>query len=313
VEAELATGVTTMARDMTWLMTSGQFFLHEIMHTRIANGKDEPHIIDEWVVRPDGNSAKGDHVAYGAKWVHKLAQFKLNQGGGAKRASTNADSYAMLANSAWSVNKCLAFQRDANVVPRWWDTTSYFPQAPDKPIDTSSNNGVDLIFPQIVFPNGTDPSTVNFNDLFSTALAGYGNIDEVANGDDASPSQEVSISEPVAAPAPPPGPSPEPSPQSPEASPSLPENICGSWYATTSAAIAACIDSPVCRYKVLFNHFEIYGKNFDPGMIGEDGLALREEIKGKRNCCCCKMLWTELTSCARLRKTHQVGVRKTSR
>lgn len=37
--------------------------------------------------------------AYGPFYVHKLAQRSLNNGGGATRASTNADSYAVLANS----------------------------------------------------------------------------------------------------------------------------------------------------------------------------------------------------------------------
>jgi hypothetical protein len=37
--------------------------------------------------------------AYGPSLVHQLAKRSLSQGGGATRASTNADSYAMLANS----------------------------------------------------------------------------------------------------------------------------------------------------------------------------------------------------------------------
>lgn len=37
--------------------------------------------------------------AYGPRVVYKLAQRSLNQMGGAERASTNADSYAWLANS----------------------------------------------------------------------------------------------------------------------------------------------------------------------------------------------------------------------
>jgi len=50
---------------MTWLRTTGQFFLHEMMHTRIADGGVEPHIIDEYVVaipvseKPVANDIKG--------------------------------------------------------------------------------------------------------------------------------------------------------------------------------------------------------------------------------------------------------------
>lgn len=55
VEQELASGSTRMAKDRTWLRSTGQFFLHELMHTHIANGDDEPHIIDEYVVpTPEG-------------------------------------------------------------------------------------------------------------------------------------------------------------------------------------------------------------------------------------------------------------------
>jgi hypothetical protein len=49
---------------MTWLRTTGQFFLHEMMHTRIADGGVEPHIIDEYVVaipageKPGANDIK---------------------------------------------------------------------------------------------------------------------------------------------------------------------------------------------------------------------------------------------------------------
>ncbi len=49
VRQELASDTTTMAKDMTWLRSTGQFFLHEMMHTRIASGSVEPHNIDEYV------------------------------------------------------------------------------------------------------------------------------------------------------------------------------------------------------------------------------------------------------------------------
>lgn len=103
VEQELAKVSTTMAKDMTWLRSTGQYFLHEMMHTRIADGGVEPHITDEYVVPiPKGEEPGTNDVrAYGPRLVHNLAIRSLTAGGGVTRASTNADSYAMLANAAW--------------------------------------------------------------------------------------------------------------------------------------------------------------------------------------------------------------------
>lgn len=103
IEDDLTKGRTDRARDMEWLKSTGQFFLHEMMHTRIADGGEEPHIIDEYVVQPD----KGDkpdvsmNKAYGPWFVRSLAERDILLGGGATRASTNADSYAILANANW--------------------------------------------------------------------------------------------------------------------------------------------------------------------------------------------------------------------
>lgn len=52
-------------------------------------------------------------MAYGPQYVYRLAQRPLNQGGGATRASTNADSYAWLTNSLY-----------------FYDATGYFPRPP---------------------------------------------------------------------------------------------------------------------------------------------------------------------------------------
>ena len=103
VEEDLDRKSTKMAADMRYLKTSGQFFLHEMMHTRLADNGLEPHINDEYVApipkgeRPGTNDVK----AYGPKLVHNLAKRPVIQGGGATRASTNADSYAILANAIW--------------------------------------------------------------------------------------------------------------------------------------------------------------------------------------------------------------------
>lgn len=103
VEQDLAKGSTKMAKDMEWLRSSGQMFLHEMMHTRIADGGVEPHITDEYVEDWDPNWRARDfeNKAYGPKNVRKLAKRAISRGGGVRRASTNADSYAMLANAIW--------------------------------------------------------------------------------------------------------------------------------------------------------------------------------------------------------------------
>lgn len=105
IEEDLASGSTTKAGDMRYLRSTGQFFLLEMMHTRIADGRVEPHIIDEYVVPIPAGEKPGtnDVKAYGPRLVHNLARRNIKQGGGATRASTNADSYAILANAAWSV------------------------------------------------------------------------------------------------------------------------------------------------------------------------------------------------------------------
>jgi hypothetical protein len=65
--------------------------------------------VNDETVEPESKQ----HWAYGPKRVHQLARLAINQGGGATRASTNADSYAWLANSKF-----------------FYDLTGYFP-APD--------------------------------------------------------------------------------------------------------------------------------------------------------------------------------------
>ena len=103
VEQELASGSTKMAKDMTWLNTRGSMFLHEMLHTRIADGGVEPWIRDQYVndVPIDGPRDPKDEPAYGPKSVHKLARGRIEDGGGVRRASQNSDSYVMLANAVW--------------------------------------------------------------------------------------------------------------------------------------------------------------------------------------------------------------------
>jgi hypothetical protein len=74
-----------------------------MMRTRIADGGIEPYIIDEYAApTPHGEKPGANDVkAYDLRLVHSLAKRSLSQGGGAARASTNADSYTMLVNALW--------------------------------------------------------------------------------------------------------------------------------------------------------------------------------------------------------------------
>ncbi|KAF2872928.1 hypothetical protein BDV95DRAFT_568343 [Massariosphaeria phaeospora] len=105
IESDLAKGDTTTARGADWQKHTGQYILHEMMH---LDSVGKPHILDE-KVDPSGVGPS----AYGPRLVYKLANRPLNQGGGATRASTNADSYAWFTNSKY-----------------FWDLTGYFPAPP---------------------------------------------------------------------------------------------------------------------------------------------------------------------------------------
>ncbi|GIZ39830.1 hypothetical protein CKM354_000319700 [Cercospora kikuchii] len=154
VEDELKKGVTKMASDASWLDSTGRLLLHEMMHTRIADGGIEPHITDEGIF-PKGHGDP-NRWAYGPGPVHRLAHVKLTNGGGVTRASTNADSYAWLADSAW-----------------WWDTTGVFPKADGKDLDDlSGDDGSSLIMQHIDLGNVTDPTGVDFTALYAAAANG---------------------------------------------------------------------------------------------------------------------------------------------
>ncbi|OAL45486.1 hypothetical protein IQ07DRAFT_648187 [Pyrenochaeta sp. DS3sAY3a] len=103
IEEELSEGITEKATLARWQKNTGQMFLHEMMH---LDSVGTPTITDE-LVDPNGVQ----NWAYGPAKTHQLARRNINQGGGATRASTNADSYAWLANSRF-----------------FYDLTGYFPE-----------------------------------------------------------------------------------------------------------------------------------------------------------------------------------------
>ena len=63
----LDTMFTRSARD--YLKTTGQLCLHEMMHTRVADGGKVPHLIDEVVVEP-GRIYPEYPAAYGPALLH---------------------------------------------------------------------------------------------------------------------------------------------------------------------------------------------------------------------------------------------------
>lgn len=142
---------------MNWLKSTGQFFLHELMHTRLAYGSN-PNITDEYT-SSEGNPPK----AYGPKNVNKLARLPKSQGGGVTTGSTNADSYAMLANCMY-----------------WWKTTRFFPAFPGaKDVPESSNEAdpPDVVMLSVDLDNSTNPDTANFAELFNIDLKTFGDND----------------------------------------------------------------------------------------------------------------------------------------
>lgn len=87
---------TKRERDAEWQTTRESVLLHEMEHLVRPSGGVEPSIIDETM----GDEGRG-HRVYGPKLVYKLANRPKKKYGGATRASTNADSYAVLASAIW--------------------------------------------------------------------------------------------------------------------------------------------------------------------------------------------------------------------
>ncbi|KAH9882337.1 hypothetical protein J1614_000573 [Plenodomus biglobosus] len=145
IEKEMAEGNPQKAQEAVWQKNTGQMFLHEMMH---LDSVGNPHIIDEHV---DPNDAQ--NWAYGPSRVHLLARRALNQGGGASRASTNADSYAWLANSKY-----------------FYDLTGYFPRPPnykasDNTIEAQEQTGWTLDFGHITESTAEADVTNRMNEI----------------------------------------------------------------------------------------------------------------------------------------------------
>ncbi|KAF4497527.1 Metalloproteases (zincins), catalytic [Fusarium agapanthi] len=105
IEEQIQNGNTKYAQEAIWQKNMGQYFLHEMMH---LDSVGKPHVKDE-LVKTGRNG--GTRSAYGPRNVYQLAQGDLESGGGAARSSTNADTYAWLAN-------CLYFFEVTKVFPK---------------------------------------------------------------------------------------------------------------------------------------------------------------------------------------------------
>lgn len=243
IEDDLRSGSKTKAGDMRYLKTTGQFLLHEMMHLRVANGADEPHIVDEYIgVKHGERPGTNDKRAYGPALVHNLAKRPINQDGGAGISSTNADSYAMLANSIW-----------------WWDTTSVFPGVPGKAYSATADDATD--YPIMLHVDRGNVSTISattdtLHSQYVADLASYASAAEIA--------QDVNATTTTTTPSSPPS-TPTPIPNQPTPTPAPPPpaaDQCGDWY------------------KFFFDSFEIYGKNFDVAKFGADGSGLKKQVGG---------------------------------
>ena len=210
---------------------------------------------DEYV---DGRNEVGSK-AYGPKLVHRLAQQDISKTGGATRASTNADSYAMLANG-----ECNLVQTPFEVFALltmsfalglyWWAVTGYFPgvQPKKKDVETPEEAAFDQspLALYLDLGNVTDTSTVDFNALYDFELQGFAN--------------EIDSAAPPSPPAAPSGTSLPPPPPPTSASPIPPP----------ASSAPSTVDCDV-KYEFLFNRFTISGKNFDAAKFGMDGSGLK--------------------------------------
>ncbi|KAL2038821.1 hypothetical protein N7G274_008579 [Stereocaulon virgatum] len=138
---------------LTWLQVTSTAILHEMMHTDLI-GKPGPHIGDE-SVDPSNIGRK----AYGPKAVWQLANRAISKGGGAKRASTNADSYAQMMTAMYWSNFVSGFAGD-DLIPNDPDANDN-----DAPV-TPSNWDTIPIF--LYFGNVTDPNT-DWESLYTAA------------------------------------------------------------------------------------------------------------------------------------------------
>ncbi|KAH7080719.1 hypothetical protein FB567DRAFT_448489 [Paraphoma chrysanthemicola] len=157
IEKEMQEGNPQKAQQAVWQKSTGQMFLHEMMHLEsVGNPKIKLIFLIDELVNP--NDVQG--WAYGPTLVHMLARRNLNDGGGASRASTNADSYAWLANSKY-----------------FYDLTGYFPRPPnykgsDATFDAQDQDGWMLDFGRIT----DDLSEADINDRLNRIVAGMSTI-----------------------------------------------------------------------------------------------------------------------------------------
>ena len=148
---------------------------------------------------------------------------------------------------------------------RWWDTTGYFPGIPGKDnptIQNQTNRDLSLVFLHVDRGNDTDLRAQDIDSELTGDLATYG-------------SRNTSVDEPTL------------SIQALLTTLSLSSVSTTTSYTTTpdQSLLSTSLlveDRDMCSvwYKVLFDYFEIYSKNFDITKFGTDGSGLKAQIKG---------------------------------
>lgn len=147
-----------------------------------------------------------------------------------------------------------------------WDTTGFFPGVPGKNNPSTSDDSPDSDddwddgFPVSLWvdlTNVTDPDSVDTTSLFLANLDSFGNDTSSSTTPSPTPSPSSSSSAVPSTTSATPSPTPTPPPPA--------GDICGDWY------------------KFFYDHFEIYGKNFDATKFGADGSGLKDNINGMKD------------------------------
>ena len=200
VERALREEQPEWAQQSVYQKNQGLYFLHEMMHLDAVgiphgmNFSDPPTLplhssptghlrglgsrrynlwnADVWKVTDEKVSSEVPKTAYGPDLVHKLARGRRVEKGGVETASTNADSYAWLANSLY-----------------FYEMTNYFPKPPGYRGASVSAEELDNLPPVGLHLGTIDEHVIDeeLHSRFADALGGVEKADPEAtppNSDD---------------------------------------------------------------------------------------------------------------------------------
>ncbi|KAI7721792.1 hypothetical protein KC353_g1097 [Hortaea werneckii] len=153
------------ASDMAWLKTLGSLFLHEMFHLdfvdKAGGKKSKDHVKDCFTKESWKASKRGKYLAYGPKYVFKLAH-NVGKGGGAYWSSRNADSYALALNAVF-----------------WYQKTGVLPEAEGERYfaaeweDEGTMNRTDAPLPPIMVQLGNMTGNNDFPGAAESALVSW--------------------------------------------------------------------------------------------------------------------------------------------